>query len=937
MSEGEKPKPTRSETRGSNNRKPKESSAGSRIAENTNNARNERGRSLQDEKVDRRLKNQANENYQQIIAAQMLAERLRQSNVLSKDNMENGYNGVKAGSMVADEALDVLNRNGGGKKGVLKTEVNQVNATSAKDLQNQRNLALEEAKKTEDSSKVEKFDRALDTVAYAVFEAVTTSDNTKLQNMMAEVAAGTSSVKELDVLLPEGLRGIDAEVWRRNIITSEKVKESIVKISKEKEKVDSPGMKIDQATSYQEKIVSSIEEVAQIDSDKDKNGNDIDKEQLEKEKSMVQVYWYVEAQNVAEEINVQQDILRVQGNAMGERSFNSGKWWMNDPDMENLNRYNFHPESQVFDEEFMKSLEAKLENIEKSTELSWDSGNLWDRTYFIQETINEIKTKRLVSPRSTDLESERLERYVKLWEARLALHDTGIIQSRAKGNMDSKDHKSMQSGFGELKNKDRLLTKDRIIFLLNEGGIDTLNGGRVDIAKAWDVFQMANFNYRGVILHAIQEAKLRGDSATEARFRKHLAKLGSLYKVEGEGMKEKARHKHTVYYESGEWYNEGDRFFEVRKGDDGKWYKWEMDQTTGEMRRMKNSEGGEIPGQEKRFVKYKIGDHIILDTNWAYDLDDRPRRDDVKKFLVSQLGGTEDAKRAIEAAEKMLWSFDEMSVLNLGFIDQDNFSEIINFNMFRCDDKKKGKGVGPSATIGMIENGTKGFLRDSLSINTLEMIFSKEIRESAENKAYDGKRNIDTYHTAIMGKIEGLKSLLLSTKYMKPDEANNTAYIHSIFDYFTKLDIGDFDGVKEAFFVGFVDNMFNDMQIKDGWDSGDLSQLKAVLTKYAYDSKEEELGGGDVHFLGRSVEEAINNRKKVMTEERIKKFDEDIEERKKLDTSFKDRFEKRNSVDAWKRIMKETHPVRRGTLRRAIIFGMEDFLSKISIFGIKKK
>ena len=932
--DGERPQ-TRTETGNNTSRnRGGNGGEGAKTAENINKARAENRENSQNKQIDRKVKDQASVNYQEIIATQTLAEGLRQSGVLTKEgSKKSGNDEVK----VVKESLDILNRNGSGKNGELKIEADRVNVTSAKELQRQRDVAGTEAKKSKDNSKLEKFDTALDTVAQGVFIASLESENPELQDMLAKVASGVEgSVDKLDALLPEGLRGIKGEVWKRNIITSEKVKDEIKKMAEEKRKIEYDSKDVKSVIACQEKILSSIDDISKIEVDKNKDGKDIDKNQLEEEKLMVQAYWYVEEQSL-------DDKVRANTASYGRRFMTDET---GDPEIDTLNRYNFHPETQAMTETFMRKIELHLDKIESSTKLSWDSDNSWTETIFVEAAINEIKAHRLVEQKNDDLDIDKLEKYVKLWEARLALHDTSILQSRAKGNMDAKDHESMQSSFNELKKRDRLLTKDRIKLLLAKEGMDMLNDKKIDVAKAWNQLQLANFNYRGLILEAIQEAKINNKPDDVAKYEKHLAKLGKIYEVKTEKNMKSAVHKHTIYYESGEWdidKNTG-QTFKIEKSD-GKWVRWVMDEATGEM---KIDNGGSLARDKnkERFVKYKIGEKVLLDQNWSYDRDNEERHDDMQKFMVKKLGGNVEAVQAIKMAEKMLWAFDEMAVLNWAFIDKDGFSEIIHINLFRCDDRWKGKPVGPEVTMGMIENGTKGFLRDPLGINPLEMMMAEEIVGSVENGAYDGKKNIDTYHTAIMGKIADLKDFILSTKYMKPEEANTVEYFKSRIDDFNKLDIGDFDGVKEAVFIGFIDNMFKDMQIKDGWGSGELSQLKSILTEYYFDTNPEtgtvsadkrKRGDRDIHFLGRDFNEAVAKREKIMTGERKEKFKQDIEERKEFDDDFRERVENSRAKDVWGRMMKKTHPVRTGILKRAMIYGVEDFLSKISIFGPKKK
>ncbi|MDD2483332.1 MAG: hypothetical protein PHE32_00600 [Candidatus Shapirobacteria bacterium] len=216
--------------------------------------------------------------------------------------------------------------------------------------------------------------------------------------------------------------------------------------------------------------------------------------------------------------------------------------------------------------------------------------------------------------------------------------------------------------------------------------------------------------------------------------------------------------------------------------------------------------------------------------NYEYD----PKEEDkgiVFDYMIKELGGGEKARKALQLAEKMFIASGESSVVNVGFVNGDEFSEAIQFGRFREDDARPGKtkNSGPDVHRGWIKSLTPGWLRNFSGINDPDKPISADIIRN--NLDYlEGKKDFYTYHSVIVGKKTGaLKELLLSKKLEKPEEIVDIDYFRSKIDLFNKLDSKNKKSLRVFWVAGLLQSQM--MNRNNLWDSDHISSLKRILTK----------------------------------------------------------------------------------------------------------
>ncbi|HPT66134.1 MAG TPA: hypothetical protein PK257_02370 [Candidatus Woesebacteria bacterium] len=217
-------------------------------------------------------------------------------------------------------------------------------------------------------------------------------------------------------------------------------------------------------------------------------------------------------------------------------------------------------------------------------------------------------------------------------------------------------------------------------------------------------------------------------------------------------------------------------------------------------------------------------------TNYEYDTKEADK-EMVYSYMLEQLGGGEKARKALQLAQKMFVATDEASVVNVGFIGGDDFSEAIHFGRFREDDAKPGKtkNAGPDVHRGWIKSLTPGWLRNFSNISDPDKRISAEaIRTHLDN--LEGKKDFYTYHSVIVGKKTGpLKELLLDKSLKKPEEIVELDFFKSKIDLFNKLDKDNKKGLRAYWVAGLLQsNMMNRSNL---WDADHISALRKILTR----------------------------------------------------------------------------------------------------------
>lgn len=233
----------------------------------------------------------------------------------------------------------------------------------------------------------------------------------------------------------------------------------------------------------------------------------------------------------------------------------------------------------------------------------------------------------------------------------------------------------------------------------------------------------------------------------------------------------------------------------------------------------------------RRDLEVRLDDDPSLgnvETNYYSD-PNYERREYVRRYLVEEMGGTPEARKALQLAERLVVATAESSVFNRSSMTgNDQLSEMIGLRGYRKGRERPGRNRGPQIHLDEISGFGNSWLRSQSAERGKGRVSQPFYARDIDFSKIGEGNYLYYYSVLVSAKWHPLRELLLDRE-PDPKKIANLNFLQRAVDYFNKADPGGRLELRKWWVAGVLDLAATQANLS--WTLRDMAQFKKMVAE----------------------------------------------------------------------------------------------------------